>query len=169
MQKPRLQLDKLLCEGSEGYVYQGSYSGTKAVFKLLGPARSPPNALRKEVAAYEALAPMQGKLLPTLLSTGSFKTGVWYIAVSFVEGTPLSQMDVISLEVAQAAVNALECLHIEGNKGFLHGDIRLANVIYLESSKKCNIIDFGRSKIGASHVQQAAEKQQLATLVGLAG
>lgn len=163
----QLELADLLCEGSEGLVYRGNFGGTSAAIKLFGPGKSSLAAGYREITAYQAFKRQQGKLIPRLLSVGTFGPDVHYIASGLVQGTALSELDVISTEVKEAAVSALAQLHAEENAAFLHGDIRLENVICVEGSNSCVIIDFGRSRLGADAAEQAAEKQQLTALLAL--
>lgn len=124
-------------------------------------------AYNKELSAYNVLQSLQGKLVPELYGFGPYSMGVYFIAVSFVEGTPLHRLDVIPLEVGRAAAATLDMVHRCGKMGFLHGDVGAPNFICLKGANRCVLVDFGRSRLGASRAEQQAEMQQLLAVVGL--
>jgi len=94
-----------------------------------------------------------------------------FIATSRVDGTPLSSLRTVPAAVADAALKALATLHSEF-EGFLHNDIRLANVLLLRDpagsdvSPKCMLLDFGRSRADGTKAEQQREYRALKKLLG---
>jgi hypothetical protein len=166
-----LLLQHKLQQGSEGAVVAGSYGGLPAVVKLLGPDRQGLAAFESETAVYSMLGAVQGTLVPRLLGTGSLVGGlVRFIATSKVDGAPLSSLPIVPTATANAALEALARLHREC-EGFLHNDIRLANVIVLagsgsDVSPQCMLLDFGRSRLDGSKAEQHREHLALKKLLG---
>lgn len=126
-------LNQLLCQGSSGLVYLGEYLGVPAVAKLFGPDC---RGLAQHGIELQMLVDMeaeQGRLVPRLLAAGHAYDGVWYIATELVAGQDLSSYERVPEPVALAALAALKALG-EAYPGFLHGDIRLQNVLVLAKS-----------------------------------
>ena len=164
-----LQLHRELCSGSEGIVAAATYFGRPAVVKLLGPDRRGLAAWRREVDMYERLGALQGQLVPQLLGSGHLEAGVHYIALSCVEGTALSSLPAIPQRAMESALAGLRRLQ-EAVPGFLHGDLRLANIMWATPSHdgpaaaaaaSCVLIDFGRSRSDGDSAQQAEEELML--------
>lgn len=122
----------------------------------------------RELHAYShVLRPLQGQVVPRLLSAGHIVAGVCFIAISYIPGQPLSDMGHISPTVADAAVRALQHVHTASER-FVRadGDIQLHNVMHMapvtgqvHTSTECMIIDFGQSykaaaKAAVSRVQR---------------
>ncbi|PNH05089.1 hypothetical protein TSOC_008675 [Tetrabaena socialis] len=165
-----LQLSGQLSTGSEGAVLHGVCRGMAAVVKLLGPDNRGLAAYGREVQAYRALEPLQGKAVPVLLAAGHLAAGVHFLATGLVQGTPLSSLVPVPDAVARAAMRALERVH-GTSPGFLHGDIRLQNILLAagadEDTPTCVVLDFGRSRLGGNTQQQEFERAQLRALPGV--
>ncbi|PNH01453.1 hypothetical protein TSOC_012662 [Tetrabaena socialis] len=166
-----LVLNRKLCVGSAGLVVLGAYGGEPAVVKLLGPDDEGLMAYGRESSAYDAVQGLQGTVVPKLLAAGHANYGVYYIAVSRLPGQPLSEVArPFPPGVVKAAEDALRQLHA-ACPGFLHGDIRLQNMILLPPGSpdgdcaKCMVIDFGRARLGRAE-EQDMEVRQLQTLLG---
>ena len=112
-----------------------TYFGRPAVVKLLGPDRRGLKAWRTEVDMYERLSALQGQLVPQLLGSGHLEVGVHYIALSCVEGTALSSLPAIPQRAAESALAGLRRLQ-ETVPGFLHGDLRPANIMWASPSQE---------------------------------
>lgn len=172
--KSTITFHHTLCDGSEGAVAVGTYDGVPAVVKLIYPDEHGLDAFNREVAAYQLLASFQGGLIPQLLGAGQVRAGVHFIAVAKVSGRPLSSFSAVPTHLQQAAVSALSKLH-STHPGFLHGDIRLENVMAQQAACEggaepaytgCMLIDFGRScTTGASSKQQKQEVRELKRLM----
>jgi len=167
-----LLLQHKLQEGSAGAVVVGALGGVPAIVKLLGPDRPGLRAYEVEVAVYSMLAPVQGVVVPRLLGAGSLPGGVAFIATSREDGAPLSSFCTVAPAVAAAALQALETLHREF-AGFLHNDIRLANILLLSGpggsdvSPQCMILDFGRSRVDGTKDEQRREYRALKKMLGV--
>ncbi|PNH06126.1 hypothetical protein TSOC_007545 [Tetrabaena socialis] len=166
-----LVLHSKLCVGSAGLVVLGAYGGEPAVVKLLGPDDEGLTAYSRESSAYDAVQGLQGTVVPKLLAAGHANHGVYYIAVSRLPGQPLSEVaQPFPPGVVKAAEDALRQLHA-ACPGFLHGDIRLENMILLPPGSgggdcaKCMAIDFGRARLGRAQ-EQDMEVRQLRRLLG---
>ena len=163
-----LQLHHELCCGSEGIVAAATYSGRPAIVKLLGPDRGGLKAWRREVDMYQRLVALQGRLVPQLLGSGHLEAGVHYIALSCVEGTTFSSLPAIPQRAMESASAGLQLLQ-ETVPGFLHGDLRPANIMWASPSEEgaasaaasCVFIDFGRSRCDGDSAQQAEEELML--------
>lgn len=168
----RLQLHHSICSGSEGAVELATYGGRPAVAKLLGPDSSGLAAWRAEVAMYGRLEALQGVLVPELLDACHLELGVHFVAMGLVDGKPLSSLATVPDDVAASALHCLRSLqaHVPG---FLHGDIRLPNILWLDRSGSggappaCMFLDFGRSSSNGTAAQQADEECVLRCLLGL--
>jgi hypothetical protein len=163
-------LQHKLQEGSAGAVVVGAYGEEPAIVKLLGPDTPGLEAYEREVAAYSMLSPVQGVVVPRLLGAGSLPGGVAFIATSREHGSPLCSLGTVPPAVAHAALEGLGTLHRQF-PGFLHNDIRLANVLLLSAavsdvSPKCMFLDFGRSRIDATKAEQLREFGVLKRMLG---
>jgi serine/threonine protein kinase len=161
-----------ICSGSAGDVMAGVYNGIPAVIKLLGPDSAGLEAFDREARSYSVLHQEQGEVVPQLLGVGWYPlAGVRYLAVRRIQGSPLSGLPTIPPSVAAAAVRALERVHRAGGPGFLHGDVRLQNILLEEAAAssdanpRCFIIDFGRASEGGSVAQQRQEVRELKALL----
>ena len=158
----------------------GKYGGAPAVVKLFGPDCGGLAAYDRELQVYHKLETLQGQVVPCLLGAGHLTAGVRYLAVARVEGPPLSGLPQIGPAVAAAAVCALGHLH-SSHVGFLHGDIRLQNVMLArgctavgaggagsadDTDVRCMFIDFGQSQLGGSIAEQHKEVKLLKHLMG---
>ncbi len=62
----------------------------------------------QEAACYVLLKPLQGSAIPTLFGISSLTVpGTGLLVLELIEGTPLSGLDKISPQVAEAALDAL--------------------------------------------------------------
>ncbi|KIZ06332.1 hypothetical protein MNEG_1630 [Monoraphidium neglectum] len=171
-------------EGCSGLVVEGTYAGQPAIIKLYGPDDEGLDVCQQEVAAYGALAAVQGRLVPRLLGTGHAKDGVWFVALEALPGVPLSRLMPLPATVAAAALAALRELH-NAVQGFVHGDIRLANILFVEgggdaggrggdgrpdgapkAGGRCVIVDLGMARLGAAVEEVQAEQRLLERLLG---
>ena len=74
--------------------------------------------------------------------------GTAYIVMEYIDGKPLSRVDVpLSETIARGYINSiLDALEYVHNKGLLHLDIKPGNIM-IDSSGKAILIDFGTSKV----------------------
>lgn len=166
-----VQLHGELCTGSAGLVTHGLCNGKPAVIKMYGPDDPGLATYRQELHVYKQLAVVQGRLVPELLGYGHLKAGVYFLATQYIQSEPLSAMANITPAIAKAALHALQQLQ-HARPGFLHGDIRLANVLLVGSAAggdvdmKCMMIDFGQSKLNATRKDMQRELKQLKQVLG---
>ncbi|KAG2440751.1 hypothetical protein HXX76_003608 [Chlamydomonas incerta] len=189
----RLCFKEELSAGSEGLVMAGTCDGVDCVMKLLGPNRSGLAAYEREVAAYAALEGLQGLHVPDLLAWGDLDCGVRFLAVRRVAGgQPLSHLPrPISAAVAAAALRALAAVQA-ACPGFVHGDVRLSNMLAVQAGPplppsgaagagagggfgdgwhaageqlRCVLLDFGRSRLDGGAAEQRLELEQLHKLL----
>lgn len=73
---------------------------------------------------------LQGSVVPRL-AAGHVGAGVYAIATTRIDGTPLSALAFIPEQVTRAAERALACIHAEITT-FCHGDIRLENMLVVQ-------------------------------------
>ena len=130
-----LRFSETLAAGSEGLVMAGTCDGVDCVIKLLGPDRSGLAAYEREVAAYTALQRLQGRHVPELQAWGDLEYGVRFLALRRVAGAqPLSSLQrPLPAAVKGAALQALAVVQA-ACPGFVHGDVRLENVVVLEAA-----------------------------------
>jgi hypothetical protein len=110
------------------------------VVKLLGPDAGGMRAYERELAAYRALHALQGSAVPQLLGDGRWDSGVHFIALRRLRGRTLAQVaaaggGVLEPQVRAAALSALDSVHAAA-PGLLHGDIRLHNLMLLDSEEE---------------------------------
>eukprot|EP00877_Chromochloris_zofingiensis_P011390 jgi/Chrzof1/6504/Cz18g13220.t1 len=164
-----IRLEAVMCEGSAGTVVRGGWWGDPAVFKLHGPDAVGLHDWKTEVAMYDRLSAEQGQLLPRMVGHGSMVAGMQYIALEKIDGVDLSDLPCITDDVAAAAMDALVTLQ-QHHPGFVHGDIRLENIMLLATprpgeSSSVMLIDLAWSKLGGSEAQQECEVQELTQLL----
>jgi serine/threonine protein kinase len=162
-----LQLHSELVEGSEGLVMLGNVDGIAAVVKLLGPDEQGMSAYLREVTVLRLMGSMAGQAVPQLLCAGhTGYAGVHFIATALIEGQALSELQHVPDGVATAAMATLDRIH-EFDPTFLHGDIRLANIMLCQDSApaRCVFLDFGRSSLTGDAARQQAEKFTLKQLL----
>ena len=152
--------------GSDEMVARGAYGGQPAVVKLFGPDSEALVTYANELQMYSATTAAQGRDLPDFLGAGYLGWGVYFIAIKYVDGTPLSEMPSLSADVRSAAVAALERLQ-QTIPGFIHGDIRLHNILLSsDTAARCVFVDLGRSRLGGSAAEMRQEIKQLRRLLG---
>ncbi|KAG2482534.1 hypothetical protein HYH03_018525 [Edaphochlamys debaryana] len=119
-------------QGSEGFVADGTCDGVECVMKLLGPNPSGLAAHARELAAYAALEPLQGRQVPELRAWGDIRWGVRFLALRRLDGAqPLSRLPrPLPPGVAAAALAALEAVQAACPR-FVHGDVRLSNFMWV--------------------------------------
>jgi RIO-like serine/threonine protein kinase len=148
---------------------RATFGGEHVALKWLGPDASSMAAYHRELDMLLAMAPMDDLPAARLLAWGHYMAGVHFIATHYIDGTPLSELAVIPAAVAEAAETALKELQ-QRLHGFLHGDIRLANVMLCAAGRdfqpRCMFVDFARSRVDGSSAQQRAELASLNTLTG---
>ncbi|KAG2452471.1 hypothetical protein HYH02_002711 [Chlamydomonas schloesseri] len=208
-EKP-LQFLQQLGHGRDGMVFRCMYDGRPAVIKVYSWERHQVKAAAREEAAYRALAALQGSVVPKVMVTGRLSgdlRALRCLVMEPVEGRarPLSDCGYrrpFPEHVQAAAQQALSRAHAEGFQadrgGFLHGDVRLANILLVgggggggedeaeavqqaqegasvahkaqaEEQVRCVLLDFGSSRLDGSAAEQAAELAKLRRLLGADG
>lgn len=170
----RLYCGDTLAVGCNGPVFSGTCNGAPAIVKVFTWDADAHDAYRREVAAYRALARLQGSVVPEVLDYGRMRFGLRYIALRPVEGgQPLSSCEwPFPRAVAKAAVKALQTAHATC-EGFVHGDVRLENMLLLRQgaaagggTPRCVLLDFEWSRTDGDKEQQEQEQAQLERLLG---
>eukprot|EP00878_Enallax_costatus_P010445 GHUV01010904.1.p1 GENE.GHUV01010904.1~~GHUV01010904.1.p1 ORF type:complete len:309 (+),score=81.11 GHUV01010904.1:64-927(+) len=166
----RSQLGRLICEGCSGLVLRGIYQGQPAVYKFFGPDREGIAAGMNEATTYGALLQCQGDEVATFLDWGHLLAGIYYIATAYVEGVPCSELpsELKQEEAATAAETALQRI-CAVQPGFVHGDLRLPNIMVKHGSDDTAaptavIIDLAASRLDGSPAEVKAQFQQLKSL-----
>ncbi len=171
-------------KGDSGLVAHATLAGQAVVVKLYGPELDALEAYCTEFDAYSQLADLQGDVLPVLLAAGrpcpQVEDGVFAIAMRLVPGRTLRSMrGSIGVREAAAAMDALRQLH-RRVPGFLHGDVRLSNVVLLpggreegegrerkgEGPPQCVVLDLGAARWGGTEEEQE-KVRQMAMEMGL--
>ena len=122
----------------------GRTGGAPAVVKLLGPDDYGLAQYEAELRMYRLLQPLQGQLVPRLLGAGHLDFGVHFLATSTIDGTPLSSLPHVTDSVASGALRALQRLQAVF-PNFLHGDIRLENVLVLSCARGAQPVPYRTS------------------------
>ena len=163
--------------------------GRLVAIKVFSSCEDSVAASKAEASIYSHLQDLQGVVIPTCLGTGQVPlTGTGLLLMSLVVGRPLSSLSIDCLdartrkEVGEAAMQSLTLIH---KRGVAHGDIRLANILYLDKKEsrslkgedldstispivatpsRIMILDFGRSFLAGKKTLQV-EMQQLDSLL----
>lgn len=120
-----------------------------------------------------AMQSLQGVLVPQLLAYGPLAAGVHYLATKQVNGISFPPWDSMSQEAAAAAAAGAEKVLrqiCQQHPGFVHGDLRLPNLLLLHSSDNTAtpgvmLIDFAASKLDGSASEVQAQFQELRLLL----
>lgn len=149
---PGYQLLRSLGEGSYGAVYEARQLQLNRVvaLKVVHPGAGD----RSRVAARfkregQILSKLRHPGIVGLLDAGTTPAGLWFLAMEFVEGRPLSEaMDARwpwprAVELARALAEALAAAHAQG---VVHRDIKPSNLL-LDARQVPKIADFGLSTL----------------------
>jgi two-component system LytT family response regulator len=94
--------------------------------------------------------------------------GTWFLAMEYVEGTPLSarvaEGPLSARQIIQIGIEAADALDSAHAKGIIHRDIKPANLM-LTPRGHVKILDFGLAKIESA--KRPSEETQLMTTTGL--
>jgi serine/threonine protein kinase len=123
--------------------------GYKSFIKLLSPALVDPddvNELKHEAEMYQVLEPLWGSYVPGLVYHGELERGKFAL-ITTDEGESLATEE--GFRLAQNGqdllrVRAHEALSLVHDKGVLHGDVALRNIV-VDSKYNVKVIDFGRA------------------------
>lgn len=120
----------------------------------------------------DALKGVQGGVIPQLVAAGKVTAwpSIMFLATSLVEGMPLSSLPGVSSGVAAAATGALKEI-CKQQPGFLHEDLRLANLLcspgaHDGANPSVVVIDFEVSRLDGSTTECAAQFKHLEKLLG---
>lgn len=117
-------------------------NGLDVAIKTFSLCKDSVAAAQAEACMYRDLQSLQGLVIPTLIGTGRLPLlGTGFLAISFVEGQPLSNL-VCKVNtrdyyesVAVAIRQAFQLIH---NLGVAQGDVRLANILLVDG---CEVIE----------------------------
>ncbi|KAF9199712.1 hypothetical protein BGZ59_003739, partial [Podila verticillata] len=114
-----------------------------------------------EVAAYKALAVLQGVCIPRFKTAG-YDGGIFAIAME-VAGSPM-EVDKLSYRERLKIVDSLSLIH---QHGILHNDIRLYNVLVRRYNNgfQVRFIDFARSRRTCDELELKNEMVKLKYLL----
>lgn len=136
----------------------GTCDGVDCVIKLLGPDRRGLAVYAREVAAYAALKRLQGLHVPKLLAWGDLDFGVRFLALRRVAGAQsLSCLpQPLPAVVAGAALQVLDAVQA-ACPNFVHGDLRLSNVVLAEAAEAAAVVQVQQHVVGPPSSSQHAE------------
>lgn len=83
------------------------------------------------------------------------------IQMPVVEGTPLSNSNVLSELTSENAHSLIESMDRVHNMGILHGDINDGNILFKKATNEFNFIDFSASSSNSSGLEMRAEANHL--------
>ncbi len=104
---------------------------------------------RAEAACYEALASLQGRSIPKLLTDSecvTHATGRGLALVTSWEGDTYDVLPLSVLEGAQHILREMHCL------GVVHGDVYLENMSYDAKSQRLIMFDFSEARLRSMFV-----------------
>lgn len=121
----------------------------------------------------DAMQSLQGVSVPQLLAYGPLAAGVHYLATKQVEGMPFPPLHTMSQEAATAAATGAEKVLLqicEQHPGFVHGDLRLANLLLVHNNDDTAVptvmlIDFAASRLDGSAADVCAQFRELRSLL----
>ncbi|KAI9241668.1 MAG: hypothetical protein BYD32DRAFT_405255 [Podila humilis] len=138
------EIQELLGEGRTGRVFRAMWQGEPVALKICDLYKNPEyeDEILTEVAAYKALAVLQGVCIPRFKIAG-YDGGIFAIAME-VAGSPM-EVDKLSYQERSKIVDSLSLIH---QHGILHNDIRLYNVLVRRYNNgfQVRFIDFARSR-----------------------
>jgi hypothetical protein len=89
--KPRVVLKRILGEGKSGTVWEGQLENQKVAVKV-GTCLAADDVLKRERTAYEALASLQGTVIPRLFGSGWTPRGRRFLMLEQIVGRSLDQV-----------------------------------------------------------------------------
>lgn len=119
------------------------------------------------------MQPLQGHYIPRKLAWGQLAAGIHILATARVDGVPFSDLQSPQQQKAAAAAaaadKALQQIH-SLQPGFLHGDLRLANILLQRgvddaAPPTAVFIDFAASRLDGTPAEVEAETRQLKSLL----
>jgi hypothetical protein len=79
------------------------------------------------LVSLQVLSPLQDHCIPRLLGCGDLPFESAFLAMSYIDGAPLSELSVISEQCKREARHSLTALH---KHGMAHGDVQLHNLVH---------------------------------------
>lgn len=145
---------EVIAEGRTGPVYRKFINGKDCICKCLfideevDEYEESPSLIKdeldREVDVYEQLKELQGNIIPELLAYEVLMYGTIYMIVTEYAGEIIHEEIGLNKKQIESARKGLNELH---NRGILHGDIRLCNmVINKNNNNEVMFIDFGFAK-----------------------
>jgi tRNA A-37 threonylcarbamoyl transferase component Bud32 len=110
--------------------------------------------LINEAKTLMVLSPLWDVTVPRLLAYGPYTDSTYAVIVSWIEGRPLEGGD---SRLLRSAAAALQSIH---RRGFLHGDVKLANFV-VDDKSRVFCIDFGFSERCDDDEAYRREQRQL--------
>ena len=148
----RYQITKEVGRGSMGIVYaaQDPQIGRTVALKVLRQDRASDESLVKRfLREARAIGRLSHPHIVTIYDAGEDQGNV-YIAMEFVEGTPLNEIirerAFTPEETVDIGRQVAETLNYAHGKGVVHRDIKPSNII-LQSNNQIKITDFGIARI----------------------
>ncbi|KAG2492240.1 hypothetical protein HYH03_009484 [Edaphochlamys debaryana] len=124
-----LDLGEALDFGHDGVLFWGQCGGCPAVIKVFTWGRHA--AYQREAQAYERLRSLHGSVLPRVLAAGRLPGGLRFIALQPLHDQPLSRLPRPLAPAVQAAALAALRAAQDAHPGFVHGDVRPANFMWV--------------------------------------
>mmetsp|Transcript_18838 Transcript_18838/g.33447 ORF Transcript_18838/g.33447 Transcript_18838/m.33447 type:complete len:641 (+) Transcript_18838:295-2217(+) len=176
----QLPLEELSCDFSpiesygpltHGVAHRNLIHGLDSVIKIVDANKDVEGAegLEYEASMYEELRDLWGSAIPNLVYAGPLTLGRSSLAITY-EGQSLDrkqlELGMSKDELKRKACDALEALH---QRGVVHGDVALRNIVVDPATKSVKLIDLGASsKVdpGASgQAELAKESRALSALL----
>jgi hypothetical protein len=132
------------------HVISGQYLQNKSsLFKLLDTTNDGSSSMFwTELEAYQRLDELQGNVVPVLEQSYLMSSFLFAFALEDC-GNPITQPQLH--RVYDQVVRALKSIH---EKGVVHGDIALRNILINSSESRVVLVDFGLAKFFVSHEQE---------------
>jgi serine/threonine protein kinase len=132
------------------HVLSGQYLQNKpSLFKLLDTTKDGSSSMFwTELEAYQRLDELQGNILPILEQSYLISSFLFAFALEDC-GNPITRPQLHRMY--DQVVRALKSIH---EKGVVHGDIALRNILINSFESRVVLVDFGLAKFFASHEQE---------------
>ena len=143
---PRFELSEAVGEGRGGTVWRARdlVRGRDVAIKLL-----PVGADGQE---FRTLRLLQHPGIVPVLDTGRTRSGRLWFSMEFVEGLPFGGegcRQLLPRSWAQLVVRLLEAIAFVHDRGWVHGDLKPANILASPQKGRLRVLDFGLSIRGA--------------------
>jgi hypothetical protein len=155
---------------NHGVAHRNRIHGFDSVVKIVDANKDKVgcDGLDREAKMYEELSDLWGTAIPSVVYTGPITLGRSALAITY-EGQSLDRLQLDDImarqELKRKACDALTALH---QRGVVHGDLALRNIVVNPATKSVKLIDLGSaSQIGSDPQAKARMEGELQTLSAL--